>query len=239
MKWPTWGKPPETRADSSFTDALVAALVSGAGGSASGIPTATAALEACAGFVSRAFASAELPAGVEIQPATLALIGRDLIRRGESLHLIEVADGAVELRPVGSWDVRGGPREQDWWYRVDTHGPSGNHTNLVPSRSVCHVRYAVDAARSWYGLGPIQVAAAAGRLAAETTMALGFEAGRPQGSFLVLPDPSKAETIAAQIKTAQGKVLGVEGGDWNVEQGDRTKPSSRKSGSGRTRPRGS
>ena len=154
MKWPTWGKPPETRADSSFTDALVAALVSGAGGSASGIPTATAALEACAGFVSRAFASAELPAGVEIQPATLALIGRDLIRRGESLHLIEVADGAVELRPVGSWDVRGGPREQDWWYRVDTHGPSGNHTNLVPSRSVCHVRYAVDPKLVWTRADP-------------------------------------------------------------------------------------
>ena len=219
MKWPTWGKPPETRADSSFTDALVAAIVTGAGGSASGIPTATAALEACAGFVSRAFASAELPEGVEIPPSTLALIGRDLIRRGESLHLVEVAGGEVMLRPVGSWDVRGGPHEQDWWYRCDLFGPSGNVSRFVPSAAVVHVRYAVDAARPYYGLGPIQIAAAAGRLAAATSASLADEAGRPHGSFLVLPDPSKADTISAQIKTAQGKVLGVEGGDWNVEQG--------------------
>ena len=191
--WPTWGKP-ETRADSSFTDALVSALVSGAGGAASGIPTGTAALESCAGFVGRAFASAELPAGVEIAPATLALIGRDLIRRGESLHLIEVAGGEVTLRPCGSWDVRGGPREADYWYRCDLFGPSGNLTHFVPSAAVVHVRYAVDAARPWYGLGPIQVAALAGRLTAETTLALADEAGRPRGSFLVLPDPSRAAT---------------------------------------------
>ena len=220
MKW-TWpfGKP-ETRADSSFTDAVVAALFAGASGSASGIPTATAALEACAGFVSRAFASAEVkPEIPALSPSTLALIGRDLIRRGESLHLIEIAGGEVRLLPVGSWDVRGGPREADWWYRCDTFGPSGNTTRLVPSASVVHVRYAVDAARPWYGLGPIQIAALAGKLSAETTAALADESGRPHGSFLALPDPSQATTIEGKIKTAKGAVVGVEAGDWNVEQG--------------------
>ena len=59
MKWP-WSKPENRAASSSYTDALIAAIVSGSGGSASGVPTATAALEAAAGFVGRAFASAEV-----------------------------------------------------------------------------------------------------------------------------------------------------------------------------------
>ena len=221
MKW-TWpfGKPEDRAASSSYTDALIAAIVSGSGGSAAGVPTATAALEAAAGFVGRAFASAEVKPDVPaLSPSTLALIGRDLIRRGESLHLIEVVDGEVELRPVGSWDVRGGPREADWWYRCDLFGPSGSTTMYAPSAGVIHCRYAVDANRPYYGLGPIQVAHQAGRLSAETVTALADEAGRPHGSFLALPDPTQAADIETRIKTAKGAIVGVEAGDWNLEQG--------------------
>ena len=216
--WP-FSKPETRAASSSYTDALIAAIVSGSGGSASGVPTATAALEACAGFVGRAFASAEVKPDIPaLSPSTLALIGRDLIRRGESLHLIEVVDGEVELRPVGSWDVRGGTRESDWWYRCDTFGPSGSDTVYAPSTGVIHCRYAVDANRPYYGLGPIQIAHQSGKLSAETVTALADEAGRPRGSFLVLPDPSQATDIETRIKTAKGAIVGVEGGDWNLEQ---------------------
>ena len=48
----------ETRADSSYTDALVAAITANASGETTAFPTATAALEACAGLVARAFAGA-------------------------------------------------------------------------------------------------------------------------------------------------------------------------------------
>ena len=135
------------------------------------------------------------------------------------LHLIEVVDGAVELRPVGSWDVRGGPREADWWYRCDLWGPNGSDTVYAPSAGVIHVLYSHDASRPHYGLGPIQVAHQAGRLSAETVTALADEAGRPRGSFLALPDPSQATTIEGKIKTAKGAIVGVEAGDWNLEQG--------------------
>ena len=40
----------EKRADSSYTDALVAVLTSGAAGTSTALPTATAALESCAGL---------------------------------------------------------------------------------------------------------------------------------------------------------------------------------------------
>ena len=61
------------------------------------------------------------------------------------------------LRPAGSWDVRGGPRESEWWYRLDLFGPSsGNETRFVPGASVLHFRYAVDPSRPWTGISPIQ-----------------------------------------------------------------------------------
>ena len=46
-----------------------------------------------------------------------------MIRRGESVHLIEVdvRRGSQMLTPVGSWDIAGplGTRPT-WWYRADT-----------------------------------------------------------------------------------------------------------------------
>ena len=71
----------EARADSSYTDTLVASLTSNAHrrqGSAN--LYATAALEACAGLVGRAFAAAEVNAppaiAAALTPSLLELIGR-------------------------------------------------------------------------------------------------------------------------------------------------------------------
>ena len=46
--------------ESSFTDALVSQIVARAGGAVSARPTATGALEACAGLVGRAFSAASV-----------------------------------------------------------------------------------------------------------------------------------------------------------------------------------
>ena len=56
--WP-FGRKLETR-DDSLTDALVASLVSRAQGKTLAIPSATGALEACAGAVGRGFMAAEI-----------------------------------------------------------------------------------------------------------------------------------------------------------------------------------
>ena len=86
MRWP-WNRT-EERADSSYTDALVAAITANAGGQSTAFPTATAALESAAGIVGRAFASAEVEAPdafmEALSPACMSMIGRALIRRGES-----------------------------------------------------------------------------------------------------------------------------------------------------------
>ena len=135
MRWP-WSRSVERRA--SYTDALVGAVFAQAAGTST-TAAATAALEAAAGAVSRGFSAAtvedvEDPVADALTPSTMGLIGRDLIRRGESLFLIEVDRGGLALRPAGSWDVRGGHREADWMYRLDLFGPSGNITQIRSGR---------------------------------------------------------------------------------------------------------
>ena len=188
--WPFGRREPEKRESLPFTDAVVAALAAQAGGTAIGDASAIAALESAVALYSRAFAAATIApaeAATVLSPPVMALIARNLIRRGEDVHQIQVDRGEVGLQAIGSWDVRGGPRERTWWYRVDEFGPSGNLTHFVPSASVLHCRYAVDSARPWYGIGPLGWARSTGTLAANLETRLGEEAGGPVGHVLPVP----------------------------------------------------
>ena len=233
MRWP-WQRI-ETRASQPFTDAVVNALVAQAAGSATGDPSAIAALETAAGLWARAFAAAKItPDNLiteAITPAFMALVARDLVRRGESVFHIEVEGGAPMLRPVGSWDVRGGPDEADWFYRVDLFGPSGNTTRFVPSAGVCHFRYAIDPSRPWLGVSPLQWARATGTLAGNLEQRLGEESGAPVGALMPIPadggdgigdDPLTA--LKADIASAKGRQLLVETTSGAWDQGKAAAP---------------
>ena len=137
MNWP-WSKPKAERRESApFTDAVVDAIVSAAGGSPVVSVAATAALEVSAGLVSRIISGGVVEgpdwARRMVSSEMLRLVARDLIRRGESIHLLESTTGRVQLVPVGSWDVRGGWLPESWMYRCDLFGPSGNVTRFVPA----------------------------------------------------------------------------------------------------------
>ena len=144
----------------------------------------------------------------------MALIARNLIRRGEDVHQIMIEGGMVRLQPIGSWDVRGGPWESDWWYRCDRFGPSGNLTELVPSAAVLHTRYSVDSARPWYGIGPLGWARSTGTLAANLEARLGEEAGGPVGHVIPVPqdggdgeDDDPLVQLKADLAGAKGRTL--------------------------------
>ena len=222
MRWPFARR--ETRADSSFTDALIASITSHASGETTAFPTATAALEACAGFVGRAFAAAEVATDARtlevLTPAVLSMIGRALIRRGEIVLLIRVENGRLRLLPAASHDVSGGPDPETWRYRVTVGGPERTITyDRVDGASILHITYARDPEQPWRGLGPLQVAQLAGRLSAETVAALADEASGPRGAFLPVPvdgnDPTIA-TIKTDIRKARGNILLGQGGDWDT-----------------------
>ena len=230
--WPFRKREPEKRESVPFTDAVVAALTAQAAGTATGDPSAIAALEAAVALYSRAFAAATVtPAEARslLTAPYMALLARNLIRRGEDVHQVMVERGMVRLQPIGSWDVRGGPREAEWWYRCDRFGPSGNLTELVPAAAVLHVRYAVDSARPWYGISPLGWARSTGTLAANLETRLGEEAGGPVGHVIPYPtgpdDPTddddpltmlRADLAAAKGRTILAETTAAGGGEGRV-----------------------
>ena len=215
--WPFSKRAPEVRQAQPFTDAIVSAIQAQATGGALAQPNATAAVETAAGFYARALAAAVVRgAGMAkdaLTPPMLSLAARDLIRRGESIFLVEIESGRLMLRPAGSWDVRGGPRESEWWYRLDLFGPSGNETRFVPAASVIHFRYAVDAARPWAGISPIDWARLTAAGLANLESMVTSEAASPFGYILPIPsegdddDGDDTAALRGDMFSARGKTL--------------------------------
>ena len=81
------------------------------------------AVEIAARLFQAAFQVAEVsPAVKALSPALLGTIARRLITGGESVHIIDVVDGAVQLTEASSWSVvTGGPRPGD----VEISGDDG------------------------------------------------------------------------------------------------------------------
>ena len=208
---------PEHRQDS-YTDALVAAIQARSAGVDTAFPTATAALEACTGFIGRAFASAEVKGDDRgaLDALTLSTIGRSMIRRGEYVAAIRVTRaGRIRLAPAASWDVTGSEDPESWRYRLELAGPGSQRSvSNLPPEGVVHIRYCVDPAAPWRGLAPLTIAALAGRLSAETSALLADEMSGPRGSLLPQPnidgtDPA-VEQLRADIAGLSGSLALVE-----------------------------
>ena len=215
MRFP-WQRRAETRA--SYGDAVVTALLAAATGTRTENALTTAALEACAALFAGAFARAKVePAVAEVTPALLSLIARDLIRRGASLHLLDVEDGMLKIRPAGSWDIRGTDDPMTWRVRLDLFGPSTSTSRYVGYDGVLHFRYAIDAARPWLGVGPLQWAGSTAALAGRLEAGLADEAGAPAAQIVPIPsdggsggDDDPLKQLKADIAAAKGRALLVE-----------------------------
>ena len=196
MRWP-WRRV-ETR-ESSYTDELVARIWSRASGEVASHKV-NAPLEAAAGLVGRAFASAEITGSSPgfsgaLTPSVLMMIGRALIRYGEAVFHIGMDAGRMTLWPVASYDVQGGYRPSGWTYTLNLAGPSSMVTKEVTASDVLHFRHAVDAERPWKGQGPLTVASGAARLHAEVAGHLADEASGPRGSVIPVPKDGKDPTF--------------------------------------------
>ena len=99
MRWP-WSRekrqvsPADTTSSTAYTDARIAAILSAAGGDAAADVNAIAAAEIASGLWGRAMASASVSPSTAatraLTPAVLELIGRELVRKGEALFLLQV-----------------------------------------------------------------------------------------------------------------------------------------------------
>ena len=205
----------ETRADS-FTDAAVAHLLQGASGDADIQTHTTAAEEICAGLWGRAFASAKVtpdnPATRALTPAVLAQIGRQLLSPGESVWEVRVAGGQVFLDNAVSYEIGG---ERELIYQLTFPRPNSQIIRTLSAARVIHLRYAVDAAEPWKGVGPFHKARSTVRVANGLETRLGDESGARTG--YLLPVPQVKPELQADINSLKGKVVLVEttAGGWN------------------------
>ena len=222
MRWP-WQKQERERRDSGgdFSDAVVRLLEAQAAGT-SADASSTAAVEAASGALSRAFASAEVVGEPWVQeavtPGVLAQVGRDLIRSGDSMHVIRMGrDGMVRLIPASSWHWEGSHDPASWTVRVTAYGPSTSTTWNLPASGVVFVRWGSTPGQPYIGTGPLSWASTTARLQSEAERSLADEAQGPLAQLLAIPsdggddgadDPLKK--LKADIAGARGKALLVE-----------------------------
>ena len=229
MNWNPFRKqePVEIR---SYTDALTNAYIAQALDGTE--PGGIAALEVASGLFSRAFMSATVePQNAytrNLTPDVLGLMARNLIRRGESLHLLNVEDGAVHFHVIGSHNIFGTFEEKGWNYRLTFHGPSETSTKWVQSASLVHIRLGVHPERPWQGIAPLHFSGVTAKLAANLEQRLSEEAGQPTGSLLPVPGSttgkadSKLAGLQKDLDALRGQNVLIEStaGNWSEGRGN-------------------
>ena len=221
MIWPFRRRTERRESGGDFADAVVRIIEAQAAGKAADT-SSTAAVEAAAGTLSRAFSAAEVQGEVwvreAVSPSFLAQVGRDLVRSGDSLHVIDVdRDGRVSLLPCSSWHFEGEVHPDSWTVRATFYGPSTSTTRHMPFSGVVFVRWGGTPGQPYIGTSPLSWAHTTARLQSESERSLADEASGPLASLLAVPadggdggeeDPLKM--LKADIAAARGKALLVE-----------------------------
>ena len=228
MNWRFWKQEPEKRT-ADYTSILTQLYEAAASGGIAD-STSTAAVEAAAGALSRAFSSATVTGPPWAQRAlsarTLGQIGRDLVLCGSSTHIIEVnSRGEVLLLPATNIAFQsGGPDPRSWAAFCTMNGPSESITKLVPWDGLIWVAWGASAQRPFAGVGPTTWASTTSRLLAETEKSLRDESAGPLAQLLPVPrfdavdpnadpDEDTADPLAglrSDIKKARGRSLVLE-----------------------------
>ena len=134
MNWRFWKQEPEKRA-ADYTS-LLSGIYEAAAHTGIADATRTAAVEAAAGALSRAFSSATVEgpswARRAVNARTLGQIGRDLILSGSSTHVIEVnSRGEVLLLPATNIAFQSGGPSPTSWLAVCTNERAGREYHQV------------------------------------------------------------------------------------------------------------
>ena len=220
MRWP-WQKREQRDSGGDFSDAVVRLIEAQAAGTTADA-SSTAAVEAASGALSRAFASARVEGPPHVLEAVtgrfLAQVGRDLIRSGDSMHVIDVdMMGRVSLLPCSSWHFEGDAHPHTWTVRATVYGPSTSTTRHLPFGGVVFVTWGSTPGQPYVGTGPLSWAHTTARLQSEAERSLADEAQGPIAQLLAIPsdggdgggdDP--LASMKADLRTARGKALLVE-----------------------------
>jgi len=214
MIWPFNRREQRQATSAPYTDAIVQAIQNAAAGRESDFKTAT--IEACAGLWSRAFASATV-SGAAISRRELATIGRRLCERGETIYLIHVDAGGLQLQEAQSWEIYG--RAGAWRYQLTLTDPSYIRTVHRMADSVLHFQYAVDQAEPWRGAGPTRGADKSTDAHKALERSVDDEGNRSTGGLIPVPDVNATGGLQADIEALGGKAILVPSTQGGWDQG--------------------
>ena len=196
----------ETRASGTgYTAQIMAAREAWISGQ-SGLGELTGAVQACVSLWEGAFAAADVEGAPLLTRPLMALLGRSLAMRGESVFLIR----EDRLVPVSDWDLStrdGMPRA----YRLTVPEVGGGQTQTALAAEVLHVRLASDPYAPWAGVPPLRRARLSAEMlnAVETALAEVWSVG-PVGSMVVpFPETPNVDlaSLAREFRGRRGRVL--------------------------------
>ena len=231
--WPFAKRSEKRESGGDFSDAVVRLIEAQAAGTAADA-SSTAAIEAAAGALSRAFAAARVDGESwvreSVTPVFLAQVGRDLIRSGDSMHVIRVSrGGAVKLIPASSWHWEGSHDPETWSVRVTAFGPSTSTTWNLPAGGVVFVRWGGKPGQPYVGTAPASWAHTTARLQSELERSLADEAAGPVAQIIPIPaapeekdddeDNDPLAPIRVAIAAARGKAFMPETTSGGYEKG--------------------
>ena len=162
-----------------------------------------AAVEAVAGRVSRLMETARVSGGPRakqaLTPTVLAMIGRNLIEWGESLHMLKYRMGPMGaefyLCPAQhEWTVLGGTDPEEWIIDATLTGAQTVYESSAPRAAWLHVIRDADPDYPWRGVSPLQRAAISSQLVRLAEDALVAEMHQPTKALIPLPQGAGVDT---------------------------------------------
>lgn len=206
MSWLDWFRKSEKRsAMSGFTAEIMQAREAYVSGRR-GLAELTATAQSAISHWENGLALADVTGTDLLDRCTLALIGRSLAVRGETVWLIT----PDRLIPCSDWDLRtnyGRPTA----YRISIPEAGGGITQTALAAEILHIKIGADSAAPWYGTAPLRRANLTAALlnAVEDALRETFE-NAPIGSTIV-PMPESQDTdmtnMGRSFRGQRGRVL--------------------------------
>lgn len=176
---------------------------------ASTVAEATATVQACVSLWESTFALADVIGTDLLDRRALAMIGRSLALRGESVWLIR-----DRLLPVTDWDIKTRHGEPVA-YRVSLSEIGGGASQTALAGEVLHFRTGSSPAAPWAGSAPLHRASlSAGLLqAVETTLREVYDNANIGSMIVPLPEGTAddMQAMRAALRGRRGQTLVIEG----------------------------
>ena len=203
-----------------FYDLVLSQIEAAATGTIASV-SSSAAIECVAGLLSRCLADAEVEgagyARDAVTPCVLSQIGRDLIIKGETMHVIDMVMDKVNLTPASTWHFEGGASPESWTARATMYGPSTSITRLLPWNGIVFVKWGARTGAPYQGVPVTRWASTAAKLQAESEKSLADESAGPLAQLISIPqdggdgeDSDPLKMLKSDVRKARGATLFLE-----------------------------